>query len=122
MSGLAPFFLRNLRPLQLAALPWLSKFLELNVRTHVKDVAGVTGIWFYSLGFNQPLGVLGGAEVRGDLLRSSMCRTRKWIRRWATDSNAQAASSMPSTFKFTLQKEFDDFLATLARLSIKNRA
>ena len=39
------------------SLPWLSNFLELNVRTYVHDGAGVPGVWFYSLVCNQPLAV-----------------------------------------------------------------
>lgn len=57
--GLTPFFVRNLRPPKLPSLPWVSHFLELNVRTYVKDRFGVPGIWFYSLDCSRALGVLG---------------------------------------------------------------
>lgn len=30
-------------------LPWLSRFLETNVRTYVRDEAGRPGLWFFSL-------------------------------------------------------------------------
>ncbi len=38
-------------------MPWVSDFLELNVRTYVKDERGVPGVWFYSLSCNQPMAV-----------------------------------------------------------------
>ena len=57
--GVSPFFMRNVRPPRLPALPWFSNFQELNVRTYVKDRFGVPGIWFYSLDCNQPFAVIG---------------------------------------------------------------
>ena len=35
-------------------MPWLSWFLELNVRTYVYDEQGRSGVWFYSLDCNRP--------------------------------------------------------------------
>ncbi len=55
--GIVPFFMRNIRPRGLPALPGISNFLELNVRTYVHDEAGTPGVWFYSLDCNQPLAV-----------------------------------------------------------------
>nr|WP_256199118.1 DUF2071 domain-containing protein [Verrucomicrobium spinosum] len=55
--GLVPFFMRNIRPRYLPAVPWVSYFLELNVRTYVHDDEGRPGVWFYSLDCNQPLAV-----------------------------------------------------------------
>ena len=55
--AIAPFFMRRVHPTALPCLPWLSSFLELNVRTYVHDGAGVPGVWFYSLVCNQPLAV-----------------------------------------------------------------
>ncbi|MFL6590881.1 MAG: YqjF family protein [Chthoniobacterales bacterium] len=63
--GLSPFFMRNLRPVGLPALPWLSEFQELNVRTYVYDEQGVPGIWFYSLDCNQPLAVAAARLATG---------------------------------------------------------
>jgi uncharacterized protein len=53
--AIVPFFMRRVHPMPLPCLPWLSNFLELNVRTYVHDGAGVPGVWFYSLVCNQPL-------------------------------------------------------------------
>jgi len=55
--GLVPFFMQRIRPAWLPPLPWISWFLELNVRTYVHDAAGRPGVWFYSLDCNQPLAV-----------------------------------------------------------------
>jgi len=41
----------------------MSNFLELNVRTYVKDASGVPGIWFYSLHCNQAARGFRGADV-----------------------------------------------------------
>ena len=55
--GLVPFFMRGIRPRFCPAVPGLSNFLELNLRTYVHDGAGRAGVWFYSLDCNQPLAV-----------------------------------------------------------------
>ena len=55
--GVVPFFMERIRPSLLPPLPWLSWFLELNVRTYVHDDAGRPGVWFYSLDCNQPVAV-----------------------------------------------------------------
>jgi len=55
--GIVPFFMRRVRPAWLPPLPWLSWFLELNVRAYVHDREGRPGVWFYSLDCNQPLAV-----------------------------------------------------------------
>lgn len=55
--GLVPFFMREVRPLGLPAIPAISDFPEINVRTYVYDDAGLPGVWFYSLDCNQPLAV-----------------------------------------------------------------
>jgi hypothetical protein len=55
--GIVPFAMARVRPRFLPPLPWLSWFLELNVRTYVRDRAGNPGVWFYSLDCNQPVAV-----------------------------------------------------------------
>ncbi len=55
--GIVPFAMERVRPTGLPALPWISWFLELNVRTYVHDAAGRPGVWFYSLDCNQPVAV-----------------------------------------------------------------
>ncbi|MFZ0710825.1 MAG: DUF2071 domain-containing protein [Terrimicrobiaceae bacterium] len=55
--AIVPFFMKKVHPVALPCLPWLSNFLELNVRTYVHDGAGLPGVWFYSLVCSQPLAV-----------------------------------------------------------------
>ena len=55
--GIVPFFMRNIRPRFLPALPWISNFMEMNLRTYVYDRSGVPGVWFYSLDANRRLAV-----------------------------------------------------------------
>ena len=47
--AVVPFLMRNIRPVYLPSMPWLSNFLELNVRTYVVDEHGTPGVWFFSL-------------------------------------------------------------------------
>jgi uncharacterized protein YqjF (DUF2071 family) len=58
--AIVPFEMNRIRPKGLPPLPWLSYFLELNVRTYVIDEYGTPGVWFYSLQANrQPAVTLG---------------------------------------------------------------
>lgn len=57
--GIVAFYMRNIRWRGTPALPWLSNFLELNIRTYVHDDRGRPGIWFYSLDCNRALAVWG---------------------------------------------------------------
>ena len=56
-AGVVPFAMRRVRPCWAFAVPGLSNFLELNVRTYVHDGQGNPGVWFFSLDANQPLAV-----------------------------------------------------------------
>jgi uncharacterized protein len=55
--GIVPFRVTGARPRGIPALPLVSDFLELNVRTYVHDHHGTPGVWFYSLDCNQPFAV-----------------------------------------------------------------
>lgn len=55
--GIVPFAMARVRPRFLPPVPWLSWFLELNVRTYVRDAHGAPGVWFHSLDCNQPIAV-----------------------------------------------------------------
>ena len=46
--GVVPFHMTNVAPRGIPALPWVSAFPELNVRTYVK-VRGTPGVYFFSL-------------------------------------------------------------------------
>jgi uncharacterized protein YqjF (DUF2071 family) len=58
--GVVPFDMRNIRPWWSPAVPGISHFLELNLRTYVVDRHGTPGVWFYFLECNQPLAVWWG--------------------------------------------------------------
>jgi len=47
--GVVPFQMCGVRPRYLPAVPGLSDFPELNLRTYVYDEQGRPGVWFYSL-------------------------------------------------------------------------
>lgn len=47
--GIVPFSMRNVRPRFLPAIPFISNFEELNLRTYVVDSFGRPGVWFFSL-------------------------------------------------------------------------
>lgn len=54
--GVVPFRMSGIRPRHLPAVPWLSAFLELNVRTYV-TVGGLSGVYFFSLDAANPVAV-----------------------------------------------------------------
>ncbi len=55
--AIVPFFMKGIRPRALPAVPGISNFLEVNLRTYVYDAKGRPGVWFYSLDANQWLAV-----------------------------------------------------------------
>ena len=55
--GLVPLFMRDVRPRFVPAVPLVSDFYELNLRTYVHDAAGRPGLYFYSLDCDQPAAV-----------------------------------------------------------------
>src|SRR5438105_8697138 len=57
--GLTPFLLSGLRPPFLPALPWISYFPEMNVRTYVRGPDGEPGIWFFTLEADRLTAVVG---------------------------------------------------------------
>ena len=54
--GIVPFRMTNVAPRGVPALPWISEFPELNVRTYVR-VNGKPGVYFFSLDAGNPLAV-----------------------------------------------------------------
>ena len=55
--GLVPFAMRNVRPVWAPSVPWLSHFLEANVRTYVHCEGREPGVWFFSLDAANPIAV-----------------------------------------------------------------
>ena len=85
--GIVPFYMERIRPRFLPPLPWLSWFLELNVRTYVYDEFGNSGVWFYSLDCNQPIAV--ELARRGFHLPYQHARMSAKIVRGAVDYHCQ---------------------------------
>jgi uncharacterized protein YqjF (DUF2071 family) len=54
--GVVPFHMANVAPRGVPALPWISSFPELNVRTYVR-VADTPGVYFFSLDAANPVAV-----------------------------------------------------------------
>jgi uncharacterized protein YqjF (DUF2071 family) len=54
--GIVPFYMTNVAPRGVPALPWLSEFAELNVRTYVR-AGGKPGVYFFSLDAANPIAV-----------------------------------------------------------------
>jgi uncharacterized protein len=75
--GIIPFYMRHVRPRGVPPLPWLSYFLEMNVRTYVHDASGAPGIWFYSLDCNQPFAVWLARMLLGLPYRHARMKARR---------------------------------------------
>lgn len=83
--GLVPFRMRGVRPRGVPALPWISAFPELNLRTYVRGVAGSDrvgdearpGVFFFSLDAANPVAVaIARAVFHLPYLRADMtCRS-----------------------------------------------
>lgn len=54
--GIVPFHMSDVAPRFVPAMPWLSAFPELNIRTYV-TVDGKPGVWFFSLDAPNPMAV-----------------------------------------------------------------
>lgn len=54
--GVVPFRMSGVRPRLLPAMPWLSSFPEMNVRTYV-TAGGKPGVYFFSLDAGNPVAV-----------------------------------------------------------------
>ncbi len=61
--AIVPFAMERVRPVAMPGLPGVSNFLELNVRTYVRDESGMSGVWFFSLDCSQPLAVWGARTL-----------------------------------------------------------
>lgn len=74
--GLTPFLLTGLRPPGLPAVPWISQFPEMNVRTYVRGAGGERGIWFFSLEAGRLAAVAGARLSYGLPYRWANMRVR----------------------------------------------
>lgn len=128
--GIVPFAMERVRPAWLPPLPWLSWFLELNVRTYLHDATGRPGVWFYSLDCNQALAVAiarrffhlpyyrarMAASVREGTIHYACQRRDKAARpsRYAWTPGAEAAPTAPGSLDFFLVERYLLFAADRA--------
>lgn len=110
--GIVPFFMERIRPAFLPPLPWVSWFLELNVRTYVHDEQGRPGVWFYSLDCNQPIAV----ELARRFFRLPYFHARMTARRecGVIDYRCQRHGSHEARYRWTSAGNTD--VATLGSL------
>ena len=78
--GLTPFRLTNLRPPFTPAIPWISHFPEMNVRTYVRGADGKPGVWFFTLECARLAAVLGA--------RASFRLPYRWARMRVRDNGS----------------------------------
>lgn len=126
--GVVPFFMRNIRPRGLPAIPGLSNFLELNVRTYVYDAAGRPGVWFYSLDCNSRLTVWGArrffhlpyrqARIQATTGNDGPITYRSEVGKRTTEFTARIGQTShfaePGTLEFFLLERYLLFSATPA--------
>ena len=126
--GVVGFRMNAVRPIGLPALPWLSYFNELNVRTYVRDASGEPGVWFFSLdcdrapavviaraGFGLPYEHAAmdfGPGLAQSCRRSGETDTAQYA--WAPTSTPQVA--IPGTLEFHLAERYSFFSERGGRL------
>lgn len=95
--GIVPFRMSNVTPRGVPALPWLSAFPELNVRTYVR-VGGVPGVYFFSLDASNPVAVIVARTVAHLPYYSaamSLAEQDGWIQ---YDSRRASSAGAPARF------------------------
>lgn len=130
--GVVPFWMRRIRPIGLPPMPWLSNFLELNVRTYVHDRHGRPGVWFYSLDCTQPVAVWvaraqfglpyfhARMKARGTADRTVQYESRRWqsdaAGKFAYRFGASRDVAAPGTLEFFLIERYLLFAQHRGRL------
>lgn len=116
--GLVPFFMRKIRPTWFPAVPWLSYFLEMNMRTYVYDERGVSGVWFYALDCDQPIAVrvartffaLPYFDAKMSAVKQNDTITYQSQRRKTTTPNATYTYQMETNIGASPEQTLDFFL------------
>jgi hypothetical protein len=121
--GLTPFRMAGVRPPGLPAVPWLSEFGEVNVRTYVRDTKGWPGIWFFSLDAARLPAVLGArAGYRlpyfwsGVSVRAAGSRISYRCRRHTSDARCEAEVELGTPLAGAGRDELAEFLTARYRL------
>ena len=126
--GVVGFRMNAVRPAFLPALPWLSYFNELNVRTYVRDASGEPGVWFFSLdcdrapavaiaraGFGLPYEHAGMSFGPG-LTQSCRRQGQKDTARYAWSAAGAAQVATPGSLTFHLAERYHFFSTKGGRL------
>jgi uncharacterized protein YqjF (DUF2071 family) len=91
--GVVPFHMSNVAPRGVPALPWVSAFPELNVRTYVR-VANTPGVYFFSLDAGNPVAV-GAARTLAHLPYYTAEMTVEKQDGWITYNSRRTSSGAP---------------------------
>ena len=130
-ASVVGFRLTNLRISPLRAIPW-NDFLEVNLRTYVKDRQGRRGVWFHSLDSSDLLSVLGARLLYGlsyfhsrikmekvnGILSFCSCRNRFWGGRRAT---IEAETSAQDSRSARADSDLDRFLLERYRFWVRRK-
>lgn len=122
--GIVPFKMRRIRPARCPSVPYISNFLELNLRTYVHDEHGTPGVWFYSLDASRLLAVLVArvtfrlpyywsrmsTRVDGEGMITYRCRRWLGANRQQTEfryrQSGPLATATPGTLEFFLVERY----------------
>jgi uncharacterized protein YqjF (DUF2071 family) len=103
--GIVPFFMRDIRPRYLPCVPWISNFLEVNVRTYVHDDLGRPGVWFFSLDCNQPAAVWTARTFFHLPYQHSKMSARVAGERTIDYTNHRRGDKVASSFRYTISPD-----------------
>lgn len=98
--GLVPFRMRAIRPRFLPAAPYISYFLETNVRTYVRDRQGRQGVWFYSLDANRRLAVWAARRFFSLPYFAAQMQCKITPDGWVDYCSARDATTQASRFRY----------------------
>jgi uncharacterized protein YqjF (DUF2071 family) len=97
--SVAAFYLSHLRPRSLPALPWVSEFPELNVRTYT-SLGGKPGVYFFSLDAGSTLAVEAARMLYHLPYLRAIMSTRREADGWVTyDSRRTDQRGRPAEFR-----------------------
>ena len=97
--GIVPFFMRSVRPVWSPSIPGVSNFLEINLRTYVRDRNNRPGVWFFSLDANQPLAVWFGRLFFSLPYVAAKMRARTTPENWIKYESYRAGVSLEYQYR-----------------------
>ncbi|WP_437224089.1 YqjF family protein [Planctomicrobium sp. SH661] len=122
--AVVPFLMRNVRPTWLPSVPYLSNFLELNVRTYAVNEEGTPGVWFTSLSANRLPAVQGarwlfhlpyvwarmtaatGPDGKVDYQCRRFSDSEKRVSNFSYTPQGSCATAVPGTLEFFLLERY----------------